>query len=270
MATGGGRAAATNRELRADPPTHIIGELGTTIDVAGDELHGRADVVPEMHVPGTDRLRTSILATWTDLLAGLLAVRVMARRVPVTLDLAVDVYRELDGVDRVRSAGRIVKAGRSVVVAEVDFTTGNEAPIATATASFMAAPDVNLTIPESATGPTRSPHGARLARPFAERAGCRRREPGVAELARSEDGLNSSNTINGGLLALVVEEAALSLAPGATLASLAMRYLRPARVGPVVATASRRGELARVEVRDTGGGERLAVVATTRTFSLLE
>jgi hypothetical protein len=40
-------------------------------------------------VPGTSRLRTSILATWADNLAGLLAVYAMAPRVPVTLDLDV-------------------------------------------------------------------------------------------------------------------------------------------------------------------------------------
>jgi acyl-coenzyme A thioesterase PaaI-like protein len=116
----------------------------------------------------------------------------------------------------------------------------------------------------------------RLEQPFADRAGCIRQEPGVARLVRSDDGLNSSNTINGGLIALVVEEAALSAAPGTTLASLAMRYLRPARVGPLVATAmggqggcidDAEGTFSRVEVRDTGSDDRLTVTATTRTFA---
>ena len=45
----------------------------------------------------------------------------------------------------------------------------------------------------------------------------------MAVLPRSEDGLNSSNTVYGGLIALAVEEAVLSLADGQTLCSLALR-----------------------------------------------
>jgi acyl-coenzyme A thioesterase PaaI-like protein len=106
-----------------------------------------------------------------------------------------------------------------------------------------------------------------LAEPFAARAGCRRRAPGVAELPRTADGLNAAGTVNGGLIALAVEEAALSLAPGATLTSLALRYLRPVRVGPAVATAEVRAGLGRVEVRDAGSDDRPVATATTRLQS---
>ena len=111
------------------------------------------------------------------------------------------------------------------------------------------------------------PEGAGLSVPFAERAGCERREPGVAVLPHSNEALNASNTINGGLIALTAEEAVLSLAPGATLSSLALRYLQPARVGPVVATAAVRDGLGRVEVRDAGNDNRLCVTATSRLFA---
>ena len=151
-------------------------------------------------------------------------------------------------------------------VAAVDFTADG-VPAATATATFMPVPDESLRLPESALLLERTrDETMRLTQPFAERAGCVRQEPGVALLVRSDDGLNSSNTINGGLIALVVEEAALSCAPGTTLASLAMRYLRPARVGPLVATATGHGGVARVDVRDSGSEDRLTVTATTRTF----
>lgn len=250
---------------------HIVTELGMAIQLAGEELHGTALVVPEMYVPETECARTSIIATWTDLLAGLLVGEVLAPRVPVTLELAVDLYTEPVGCGRLHAVGRILKAGRSVVVAGVDFTAEDDEPVAMATASFMAAPDATLTMPSLAESLLINHAGdGRLTAPFAERARCERREPGVAVLARADDGLNASNTINGGLIALAVEEAALSRAPGATLSSLAMRYLRPARIGPVVATAARYGELARVQVRDAGNDDRLAVVATTRTFPTRE
>jgi hypothetical protein len=45
-----------------------------------------------------------------------------------------------------------------------------------------------------------------------------------------------------------------------------MRYLQPARVGPVVARAEVREGLGRVEVRDEGNDDRLCVVATSRFF----
>ncbi len=111
------------------------------------------------------------------------------------------------------------------------------------------------------------PEGTRLTVPFAERAGCERREPGVAVLPHSDQALNASNTINGGLIALTAEEAALSLEPGLTLSSLALRYLQPARVGPVVASAVVREGLGRIEVRDAGNDNRLCATATCRLFA---
>ena len=85
-------------------------------------------------------------------------------------------------------------------------------------------------------------------------------------LPRSEDGLNSSNTVNGGLIALAVEEALLSLAPGETLCSLALRYMQAVRAGPAVATATMTAGLGQAELRDAGNGNRLAVAATARVF----
>src|SRR3954447_654844 len=245
---------------------HIVGELGMAISVAGDALHGRVDVTPEMFVPGTSCLRTSILAAFTDLLAGLLAGRAIAPRVPVTLDLAIDLYRPAAGLRHVEGIGAPIKAGRTVFVAAVDFVAHGQ-PLPTATASFMPVPDESLRLPDSALLLERTQDETRrLEQPFADRAGCVRQEPGVALLARSEDGLNSANTVNGGLIALVVEEAALSAAPGTTLASLAMRYLRPARVGPLVAAAITNGAVARVDVRDSGSDDRLTVTATIRVI----
>jgi acyl-coenzyme A thioesterase PaaI-like protein len=248
-------------------PTHILQELAFAVTRRGDEIHGSAQVVPEMWVPGTQSLRTSILATWADIAAGHLAIHLFERRVPVTLELDVHVYQEPPRSGTIHAVARTLKAGRSVVVLSVDFTDHDGEPVGLGTASFMPAPDPRLTItldPAELEG--RLTHAGRLRVPFAERARCERREPGVAVLHRSDDGLNASNTLNGGLTALVVEEAALSLTPGTTLSSMALRYLRAVRVGPAVASAAVRAGLGRIEVRDTGSDDRLAVVATTRTF----
>jgi acyl-coenzyme A thioesterase PaaI-like protein len=255
-------SADRGRETRR----HVLTELGFRTTLIGDEMHGTGSVTPQMHVPGTAHLRTSILATWADNLAGLLAVGVLAPRVPVTLELDVHLYRPAPGDGLVLGVGRAVKAGRSVFVASVEFTSGAGEPVAVGAGSFMAAPDPAVTMHAQLSADP--PPDGRLTMPFAERAGCERQRPGVAVLHRSEDGLNSSNTVNGGLIALAAEEAVLSLAPGATLCSLGLRYLQAVRAGPVVATARVRDGLGQVDLRDAGNGGRLSVMATARTFGV--
>jgi acyl-coenzyme A thioesterase PaaI-like protein len=246
---------------------HVLHDLGWQVTRVGDQMEGSATVVPEMFVPGTEHLRVSILTAWADVLAGYLAIYSVGPRVPVTLELDVHLYAPISGVGGVRGVAEAVKIGRSVFVARVDFTADDGSPLGFAGLSFMAAPDKRLTIEIPAEGDALVLERGRLLVPWAERAGCARREPGVAVLGHSEEVLNASNTLNGGLIALAVEEAVLSLSPDATLSSLALRYLQPARVGPAVATATVRNGLGEVEVRDAGNDNRLCVVATSRTFA---
>lgn len=245
----------------------MLQELGFGVRSDGRLLRGSASVTPFMHVPGTKHLRLSVLATWADMLGGLLAAREMGPRVPVTLDLDIHLQAPAPSSGVVSAAARAVKAGRSVFVAEVSFFTGGDA-FGFATTSFMASPDTSLSMP-AATSIDMPASGASLAMPLAARAGMKRESGGLAVLPRSEDGLNSSNTVNGGLLALCAEEAVLSLALGDTLSSLSLRYLGPVRTGPAVALADLRSGLAQVEIRDSGREHRLAVMATARTFARL-
>ena len=243
---------------------HLLAELGFTSRLVGDELHGTGAITPPMHVPGTSRLRISVLASWADMVGGMLTMRAIARA-PVTLDLDVHLYRSAPAGGRVQAVGRIAKTGRSVTVIEVDFLDEKGEPFAFSGLSFMAAPDSSLTTPRPASF-DRPPREPTITLPLADRAGCKRQQPGTAVLPRIEDGLNGVGTIHGGLLALAAEEAVLSLAPGETLSSLGLRYLQPVRVGPAVATATISAGLGRVTVRDSGRDDRLAVTATARTF----
>jgi acyl-coenzyme A thioesterase PaaI-like protein len=244
---------------------HLLQELGFSVRPDGEELHGTASVIPYMQVPGTTCLRASILATWADMLCGLLSMRAFAGRVSVTVELDVHLYRPAPGSGTVTAVGRTVKAGRSLFVGEVEFADGRGETFGFSAASFMVAPDMTLRPPRLISLEV-PPQEARLAMPLAERADCKRQAPGMAVLHKSEDGLNAAKTVHGGLIALAAEEAALSLTPGTSLSSLALRYLQPVRVGPAVATARVRDGLGRVELRDSGHGDRLAVTATTRTF----
>ena len=246
---------------------HIVAQLGLCLAVEGDALHGTAAVVPELLVPGTGCLRASGRALGADHVCGLLAGVAIAPRGPVPLALDVNLHEPASACARVDLVGRTLKVGRSVMVVGVELL-GDGRPLATSTAGFVPAPDASLTMPSLAELVDRQPIGGRLPVPLADRARCRRTGAGVAELPRTDDGLNASGTINGGLVALLVEEAALSAAEaGATLSSLSIRYLRPARVGPLVATGAFRHGLGRITVRDAGSGDRVTATATTRTFA---
>ncbi len=250
-----------------DLDRHIMRELGFAIAGNSDEMRGSGRVIPQMWVPGTEALRMSILAAWADVVAGYIAIGLFEPAVPVTLDLDVHLHRPAVGISEVSMAARVQKAGRSVSVLSIGLF-GDGETIGFAHATFMAAPNPSLRMPTvvSDEGLLRL-HPPSLEVPFAERAGCERLMPGLASIPMRPDGLNASGTLNGGLLALVVEEAALSEEPGGSLASLSMRYAQPVRVGPAVARADLRDGLASVVVRDAGRDDRLAVIATTRSFA---
>lgn len=250
-----------------DLDRHLMRDLGFSVRGTGKEMHGSGQVVPEMWVPGTKALRLSILAAWTDIASGYIAVGLFDPGVPVTLDLDVHLHRPAVGIDEVKMVARVQKSGRSVSVLSIEIF-GDRETMGFAHATFMASPNPALRMPTvvSDEGLVHF-HPPSLEVPFAERARCERMAPGLASIPMYADGLNASGTLNGGLLALVVEEAALSAEPGATLASLSMRYVQPVRVGPAVARAEVRNSLASILVRDVGRDNRLAVIASTRSFS---
>jgi len=252
-----------NTETGEQPAHHMLLELGLDLWPEGEVQRATGPVLDAMLLPGTDVMRTSVLAVWADTVAGHLVVPQLAPRVPVTLELGVDVYREPAGLHELHIVGRLAKAGNTVLVATVEFTDVDGGPIAIAHASFMKSPNTALSITTDRLD-WRSP--TRMQVPFAERAGCTRDEPGVARLPRREDGGNASNTLNGGLIALACEEAALHATGSHGLLHLALRYLRPVRTGPAMAKAEVIGEVANIEVRDEGEGDKLAVLATAHVW----
>jgi acyl-coenzyme A thioesterase PaaI-like protein len=101
---------------------HLLSELGHEVSRAGPELRFRASISPQMHVPGLPHLRTSILAVWSDMLTGLLVAQATTPRVPVTLELDVQLYRPTPASGVIEGVARTLKAGRSVSVACAEFT----------------------------------------------------------------------------------------------------------------------------------------------------
>lgn len=249
-----------------DLDPHIMRDLGFAVSGTAEEMRGSGHVIPEMWVPGTEAVRLSILAAWADIASGYIAVGLFKPGVPVTLDLDVHLNRRAVGIDEVTMVARVQKSGRSVSVLGIEIFGDREA-IGFAHATFMASPNPELRMPTVVSDESLVHlHPPRLEVPFADRARCERLAPGLASIPMLPDGLNASGTLNGGLLALVAEEAALSADPGGTLASLSMRYVLPVRSGPAVAQADVRNGLASIVVRDAGRDNRLAVIASTRSF----
>lgn len=175
MGTGSVRAAepvrrGTGADDGAGGRHHVLAELGFAVRRRGDELQGAASVTSPMHVPGTECLRTSILAFWVDMFGGLLAAEAVAPRVPVTLDLDVHLYGPAPASGTVRGTGTTVKKGRSVFVAGADFTGGDGRPVASGAASFMVAPDPGVR-QSSLLSVDAPPAGVLLSLPLAARVG---------------------------------------------------------------------------------------------------
>lgn len=250
------------------PRGSLIAELGLTAEIVDGDIHGTAIVSPAMLIPGSDCLRTSLLVAWADTLIGFQAIAAVAPLVPVTVDLAIDLHRLPRGVSGVTAQTRVLKAGSSVLTAEIDFAADGTS-IGAGAAAFMVEPSQSFEFPPMEKLLTGYSRGMTvLDEPYAERSGCVRESPGVASLPLTRDKFNAARSINGGLIAVVIEEAILSAAPGTSLSSLAVRYLRAGRVGPFIATAEIQGDVARVEVIDEGKDHRLVVAATGRTAAL--
>jgi acyl-coenzyme A thioesterase PaaI-like protein len=262
--------SVSEEELAARHHKHMLTELHFSVQrelAETGRLTGEAELTAHMQVPGTTHLRTSILIMWADMLGGLLSLETLRPRVPVTLELDVHLYRPAPGSGRLTAVGRTLKTGRSVHVVESQFMDESGTVFAFSTGSFMGSPNATLTAPSPTASMSLLGSAPRLAVPLGERAGVSRVAPGVAELPVSHDGRNSSNTMHGGLIAMVAEEAALAAAPaGSTLSSLGVRYLSPIRTGPAIATAVGENGIYRTEIRDEGAAGRLAALATARTF----
>ena len=238
----------------------VIRELGMGTELAGDRMIGRSTISPEMWAPGSDTIRLSVLATWADVLTGVLANLAFRPRIGLTVDLDVHVLRPVPGTGDVRGVASTLKVGRSITVNRADFTVDDDPrPFATAIGSFMVSPNPAHLLPDDFSG-TKMMSGV-LTAPLAERAGVRPLGPGVAEVPGRRANLNSSHAIQGGLLALCAEEAVLSLVPQGILTSMSMRYLRGFRTGPAHAHAVMHDGVAMIEIVDPADG-RLGVTAS--------
>jgi acyl-coenzyme A thioesterase PaaI-like protein len=241
---------------------NVITELGLRLEPSGDSLRGEAEVRRETCLPGTTVVRTSVLATWSDVITGLFAATV-SPRIPLTLDLEVQVHRPAQLGTRVAVTTEQVKNGRTVSVFEATFCDAASGDLlAVSYVSFVGSPDPAHVFTPGTLG---YPRPERLLDvDLAERVQRRVIEPGTIEMPRIPDGLNATGAIQGGLVSFAIEEAALSAVEGPALVdALNVRYLRPFMIGPARAVATGTGNAFAVRMADLGTGK-LGALATVR------
>jgi acyl-coenzyme A thioesterase PaaI-like protein len=254
---------AIREERQTAPVSHVVAELGLRTVADGPAIHGSAAVVPELCAPGTSLLRTSVLAIWADILTGYVAGQALNPRIPVTLDLEVQLHRSARIGDQVSAEATALKVGRTVVVCETRFRNETSGElVALAHVSFVASPDPAHVFPGGF--PSLARLDGRLTVPLAERIGLRTVAAGTVEMPRRPGALNAVGAIQGGLVAVSAEEAAMSLVerPG-VLSAFSLRYLRGVATGPARAVAKEHGGFSVVHVTDAGSGK-LCILATTR------
>jgi uncharacterized protein (TIGR00369 family) len=253
-------------------PGHFTSDMGFTYQIEEGLARGWGWHAPELSVPGTEFPHASVLLTFADIVLGLLSGFAIAPRKSLTADLRAQIMCA-PPFGPIEIEGRLLKTGRTTTVGETSFSApGADLPFAVSFGTFIGSPrpgDVRVTEPAYSA---ELPKMLTLTQPFSERLGIRVVEPGVADADHRPDLLNTSDSIQGGVLALVAEMAAQSLATaeaGRTFVvdDLDIRYLRSAHVGPARAQArllhlgDTRATVG-IEIHDLGGDNRVVSYAS--------
>ena len=265
-------------ELHADARAHFMATMGFDHDLDDHSAWGTVTIGSYLQsAPGWPGV--AALLTFADVLIGRLASQRTAPRISVTADLGIRVIAAPppDGV--ITMTASLVKAGRSMSVGETEFrAAGSGDLIATSLGTFLASPRPIDEVPDGFANDDRRPAdgSSRAAETFVDQVGLRIVGDGAVEITLRPDLLNATQSLQGGLVALLGEVAAQNAATSAAghphvVDSLEVHYLAAARVGPFrgtgrVLAVDRNSAVVRVEVRDPGRDDRVVSVlmATTR------
>jgi len=252
-------------------------DLGLTLVRApGAADRALLEVVPEVR-DDAGRIRIGVLATLVDVVGAGLALRRIAPDWLATADLSVHA-RDLTPLGPIAAVARALRSGKTTTVVEVELADegagGRAIALATMTFVRIVRPDATRSLETPADPEVESRFsfalpGSRLERAYPEALGVRLVDAtrGEIELPRSDYTANSFGSLQGGTVASLAElagEAAARAATGAPLVSsdLAVHYLAQGAVGPYRTAGDvlrRAPALVRVEVRDDGAGELMAV-----------
>jgi len=266
------------------PDRHLLRDLRLEFDHSDAAAsRARMPVVPEL-CADDGSVRAGALATLVDVIGGGLAATAAQPDWIATADLTLHVVGPATS-GSVAADARVVHAGRTTVVIEVELLDQSGREIGLATMSFARLPrrDENPDIRAStATGPTTMALAtSRLEASLIDMLGARVIDAarGELEVPVAEWSLNSLGAMQGGAVATVIDAAAELAMRSATseplvVTDLQITYLALGRVGPIRTRANVLGvgpgyAQARVELVDTGSESRVTSVArvvATRTL----
>jgi uncharacterized protein (TIGR00369 family) len=258
------------------PDRHLLRDLRLEFDHA-DGGDGRAwmPVVPEL-CADDGSVRAGALAILVDVIGGGLAATAAQPDWIATADLTLHVVGPATS-GSVEARARVVHAGRTTVVIEVELYDGADSGIGLATMSFARLPrrDGNPDVGASRfDGPsTMALPTSRLDAPLVDMLGARVVDAarGELEVPVGEWSLNSLGAMQGGAVATVIDAAAEAAIRSATaepllVTDLQVTYLALGRVGPIRTSVDVLGTnaghaRARVELVDAGAESRLTTLA---------
>ncbi len=243
-------------------------ELGCSVAADGDTLVGTGTITTALCIPGAGVARPSVLLAWADILTGSLANEYTQPRVCMTVDLSVRIVRPVPAGSGLVAVGRVLKTGQTLTFGETTFSiAGDDDVVAESLGTFVASPrpqDLGRSGTALEASARRPMHPPQAVTPVSEMLRSRIVAPGVVEADRHDRILNWAQTVQGGAVAALAEEAVLALDDSPVPSELEVRYLAAVRVGPMRATARRIGSWVRVEVLDSGNSDRLVSVAVAR------
>jgi acyl-coenzyme A thioesterase PaaI-like protein len=209
---------------------HYLGLLAIGVSVDDGTATGSAPVRPQMFAPGTTRIRSGLLATVVDVIAGHAPVG----GIGPTLDLRLQVFSAPPTTGRFYVDTRTLRAGRNFVVAESSLRGDDSSAVfARAVTTFM-----NNSMGSAFDGVPPIPPMA--AASFEEFLGYTVRDERTLELVAHSGITIGPGVVQGGAQALLAEVAAEhALGGGRRLVAndLEIRFLSRLKVGPMIATA---------------------------------
>ncbi len=264
----------------------MLRDLGLQLERGPDVPHRVIIPAPDQTRAPHGGVRAGIVATGVDVVAAVLALRSMSPDWLATADLSVWT-RSLEQVGPLIGEARVLRSGATTTVIEVGLMdSGNESrPVAQSTATFVRIKRPRDDFEEAeqeASGTTVvdfATADSGLAAPFHELLDHSVLDAGAGEieLPRSPYTINSFDSLQGGMVAVLIElaaEAATSAdsARPCGVLDLSVRYLAPGPNGPYRTRAQtlrtdQSGSLVRVEVHDVGAKRCMAVGTALTRFA---
>ena len=252
------------------PARHLLRDLGFSGTRSSDRSINELPVTPGLC---DDRgVRIGVLATMVDVGGAGIALHAIAPDWIATADLQTHLIRPvIDGVLAVEC--RPLRVGARRVVVEAEMRDGAGVLCGTGRMAFARIPgsatraDVSA-VTDSHTTRFAMDDGDPILDPVTDLCGMEIVGPGQIRFDKAPYVENSFGTVNGGVLALAAETAAVSAAGGGSARDLHIHYLEQIGAGPVGVTAAvvrhdDAGRLCTVLIEDRGARRLVAVADVT-------